>query len=150
VRRHVASGSIGLLVILLVASVSEAACTVSATAVNFGAYMVFSTAPTDGTGTVSLRCGKDKDISISLDRGGAPSFAARRLTKGAETLGYNLYRDAARTIVWGDGSGGTQTYVNANPPDNQTVDVPIYGRIPAGQDVSVGTYTNTIAVTINF
>ncbi len=68
----------------------------------------------------------------------------------AEGLNYNLYLDAARTTIWGDGTGGTQVYSNANPPNNTNVTVTIYGRIPASQDVSAGSYTNTVTATINF
>jgi len=72
------------------------------------------------------------------------------MLKGSEALNYNLYLDAARTIIWGDGTAGTQTYFIKNPTNNQDVTVPVYGRVPTGQSVSKGTYSNTITVTINF
>ena len=82
--------------------------------------------------------------------GGAPTFNPRRMLKGAEALTYNLYRDAARTTIWGDGTGGTQIYSVIVTPPARPVDVPIYGRIPSGQDVTAGTYSNTITATIQF
>ena len=72
------------------------------------------------------------------------------MLNGSEPLNYNLYRDAARTAIWGDGTGGTQVYSDPRTPRNQNVTLTVYGRIPAGQDVSVGTYTNTVTATINF
>ena len=72
------------------------------------------------------------------------------MLNGSEALNYNLYLDTARTIIWGDGTAGTQTYFIKNPPNNQDVAVPVYGRIPTGQSVSKGTYTSTITVTLNF
>ena len=132
-------------------SSAMAACTISTTPVNFGAYDVFSSVATDSTGTVTYNCGRgDRNITIALDRGGAPTFNPRRMLKVAEALNYNLYRDAARTTIWGDGTGGTQSYFDSNPPNNTNVTVTIYGRVPAGQDVSVGLYTNSVAATINF
>jgi spore coat protein U-like protein len=73
------------------------------------------------------------------------------MLNGSNSLNYNLYKDAARTVIWGDGTSGTQNLFVQNPqPNNQDISVPIYGRIPAGQGAGVGNYTNTLAVTINF
>jgi spore coat protein U-like protein len=130
-----------------------AACTISATAVNFGTYDVFAAAPDDSVGTVTYRCGNaDHNVAITLSTGGSGSYAARQLrpASGADRLNYNLYRDAARSSVWGDGSGGTTYYFIGNPPNNVNVNLSIYGRIAASQDVAIGTYTDTIVVTVNF
>jgi spore coat protein U-like protein len=73
------------------------------------------------------------------------------MLSSSNQLLYNLFVDAARTVIWGDGTGGTQFLLVRNPrPNNQDISVPIYGRIPALQDVRVGNYTNTITATINF
>ena len=74
----------------------------------------------------------------------------RTLRKGSEVLQYNLYRNAARTTIWGDGTGGTSVYSLANPPNNSNVNLTIYGRIPAQQDVSAGNYSDTVSAVINF
>lgn len=131
---------------------AQAACTITTTSMVFGVYDMFSAAPLDTNGSVVFRCdNKDKDITISIDRGGAPSFNPRRLLNGSQALNYNLYLNAARTVIWGDGTGGTQNYFNHNPnPNNQNITIPIYGRIFAGQDVGTGAYTNTLTVTIDF
>jgi len=131
---------------------AHADCSLSSTSIVFGTYSVISAAPTDTTGILTYRCGnRDHDIMISFDTGGAPSFSSRRLVNGSEQLFYNLYLDAARTVIWGDGTGGSQFYFNHNPQaNNQDIEVPIYGRMPPLQDVGVGTYTNTITVTLNF
>ncbi len=136
---------------LVVSSNAMAACTISTTPVNFGNYNAFNPAPVDSTGSVTYACqSSDKDITISLDRGGASTFNPRRMLKGSEALSYNLFLDAARTVIWGDGTGGTQIYFDSNRPPRPSVTVTIHSRIPPGQDVTVGTYTNTITATINF
>lgn len=131
---------------------ANAVCSISATSIVFGTYDTLSPVPLDIVGNIVYRCGsQDHDITISLDRGGAPSFSQRRMVKGTEPLFYNLYRDAARTVIWGDGTGGTQTYFIHNPQqNNQDIIVPVYGRIPGSQDVSVGSFSNTIVMTLNF
>ena len=136
---------------ILVSSV-QAACSLTSTSMVFGTYDVLATVPLDTTGSVVYRCSqRDHGILITLDKGGASSFVARRMIGGAEQLFYNLYLDAARTVIWGDGSGGTQGYLIHNPQgNNQDLTVPIFGRIPARQDRAPGTYTDTIIVTLNF
>jgi len=131
---------------------ADAVCSISSTSIVFGNYDTASPVPLDSVGNIVYRCGnQDHDITISLDRGGAPSFSQRRMLKGTEPLFYNLYLDAARTIIWGDGTGGTQAYFIHNPQgNNQNIIIPVFGRIPGSQNVSVGSYGNTIVVTLNF
>jgi spore coat protein U-like protein len=126
-------------------------CTISVTSVAFGNYNVFTATADNSTGTITFRCNSTAfNISISLSDGSSSTFFPRTMRKGAEVLNYNLYRNATRTTVWGDGSGGTSTYTNANPPNNTNVNVTVFGRIPALQDVSAGNYTDTVSAVINF
>jgi spore coat protein U-like protein len=126
-------------------------CTISVTSVAFGNYNVFTTTADDSTGTITYRCNSTAaNISISLSDGSSTTFNPRTLRKGAEVLNYNLYRNAARTTIWGNGTGGTSVYTQGNPPNNQNVNVTVYGRIPAQQDVSAGNYTDTVSAVINF
>jgi len=154
-RRLARAISVGLLAfacVIVFPTVAHAACTISATGVNFGNYDVFTAAADDSTGTITLRCGNaDNHVTVTLSRGSSGTFSPRRMAKaGGEQLAYNVYTDATRTTIWGDGTGGTSIYSQANPPNNQDVVVTVYGRIPASQDVSVGSYTDTLVATINF
>ena len=126
-------------------------CTISVTSVAFGSYNVFTTTPADSTGTITYRCNSQAtNISISLSDGSGSSFNPRTLRKGSEVLDYNLYTNAARTTIWGDGTGGTSVFTQGNPPNNQNVNLTVYGRIPAQQDVSAGNYSDTVLAIINF
>jgi spore coat protein U-like protein len=131
---------------------AQGACSLTSTSIAFGSYDIFSPSPLDTLGQVIFRCGNnDHNVSISLDKGGAPTFNPRRMLNGTSSINYNLYLDAARTIIWGDGTNGTQNFFVRNPQqNNRDISVPIYGRIPAGQAPSVGNYSNTLTVTINF
>ena len=127
------------------------ACTISATSVNFGSYNVFNGSHTDSTGTVTYRCnGSAHNITIGLTQGASASFNQRQMQKGSEALTYNLFIDASRTNIWGDGTGGTSVYSIANPPNNTNVNLTVYGRVTAGQDVSAGTFSDTVTAVINF
>jgi len=126
-------------------------CTISVTSVAFANYNVFTTSDYDSAGTVTYRCNaQTANISIALSDGSSSTFSPRTLRKGSEVLNYNLYRDAARSTIWGDGTGGTSLYTNANPPNNNNVSVTIFARIPAQQDVSAGSYSDTVSAVINF
>ncbi len=133
---------------------ARASCTVSATAVAFGAYNPSSGAPDDATGTINATCLIWDDAPIvSIGTGVSGSFAPRKLANGAARLNYNLYTAATRTIVWGDGSAGTSRVTLTGGTTVliwRTYARTIYGRIPIGQHVQAGTYTDTIVVTVTF
>ena len=127
------------------------ACTISATSVNFGSYNVFNGSHTDSTGTVTYRCnGSAHNITIGLTQGASASFNQRQMQKGSESLTYNLFVDASRTNIWGDGTSGTSVYSISNPPNNTNVNLTVYGRVTAGQDVSAGSFSDTVTAVINF
>ncbi|HEX7086522.1 MAG TPA: spore coat U domain-containing protein [Vicinamibacterales bacterium] len=127
-------------------------CSVSVGSLSFGAYDVFDASPTDSTGTISYMCGpRDKDIRITISTGSSGTYATRELRNGPERLAYNLYRDGAFTQVWGDGSGGTSFFFIKNPqPNNVWLDLTVFARLPPGQDVAAGTYSDTVIVTVEY
>ncbi len=150
-RVIVAASIVTAVVLLIGVPHALAACSISVTGVNFGAYDPMATNPNDSTGNVSYRCNQNDAVTISLSRGNAPTFAPRQMRSGNEVLNYNLYRDATRSSIWGNATGGTVVYFDPAPPGrNVTVTVPIFGRIPPGQDVAVGTYSDNITVTANW
>lgn len=118
-----------------------------ANALAFGAYDPLAPAPADSSATMSYRCPAGQPLRISLDAGLSGSFSARALTMGTERLLYNLYLDAGRTMVWGDGTGGSRVGPGVTTHGaGGTVTAYVFGRIPAGQDVAAGVYADTIRV----
>jgi spore coat protein U domain-containing protein, fimbrial subunit CupE1/2/3/6 len=152
IARAMGKGLLALACVVVFPAAGHAACTISATGVNFGNYDVYTTSPDDSTATITYRCGNsDNHITVTLSRGSSGTFSPRRMTKaGGEQLAYNVYTDATRTTIWGDGTGGTSIYSLNNPPNGLDVVLTVYGQIPASQDVSVGSYTDTLVATINF
>jgi Uncharacterized secreted protein len=67
------------------------------------------------------------------------------MTIGTSDLAYNLYTDPSRTLVWGDGINGSDVSVSGS-----RIDLPIYGRIGARQNVPEGQYVDTIVLTISY
>jgi len=141
--------------LVLVAGPARAAiqCTITTvSAVSFPAYDVFNTLPTDGQGSVTYTCKGvgQNTVTMDLSEGGSGVFNPRQMAKGSEKLAYNLFLDAGRGTIWGNGTGGTGRYGPFLPPNNNPVVVTIFGRIPAGQDVTAGTYGDSVTLTLVF
>jgi spore coat protein U-like protein len=89
------------------------------------------------------------EISLSVGLGG--DYNPRSMTgTGTDRLLYNLYRDPARTQIWGDGTRGTSTLQASTAGDEFTSTVTIFGRMPAGQNVTGGAFFDVIVMTIDF
>jgi spore coat protein U-like protein len=143
---------LGALALCLIGARAQAmSCTViNTSSVRFGSYDVFDNQPLDSTGNLEFRCTQvaaGDMLSIQLNRGESNSFLPRAMMHRGMRFEYNLYLDAARTIVWGDGTSGTSAYT-ARPIEGQTISVPIYGRIPPRQNVAIGSYSDSIVLTV--
>ncbi|MDD2720217.1 MAG: spore coat U domain-containing protein [Gallionella sp.] len=132
-------------------------CTISsAAAIAFGAYDATSGAAATGSGSVVVRCTKGTAITVALDQGlnagvGSTCTApARQMTAGGvDRLGYALYSDAAMTAVWGC-TAGTNTVGSTSVSAATLMTLPVYASVPASQDVSAGSYADTVTVNITF
>ncbi len=133
-------------------------CTVTATSMAFGTYDILAGAPLDSTSSVLVTCTSETPprvrYRVSLSSGQSGSFNTRAMTNGISQLNYNLYLNAARTRIWGDGTGVTRVlrvrYGLPPPGSTQTDTHTVYGRVFAGQMVTVGNYLDSILVTVNF
>ncbi len=127
---------------------ADAECTVFTSAgPAFGTYDTLSSTPLDAVGRISYQCSRERP-TVQLSTGSSGSYTARTLRSGTGTLQYNLYVNASRSRVWGDGSAGT--FTGSGNPGNVTRTLSIYGRIPARQDAASGSYSDTILVTFVF
>lgn len=127
------------------APVSAATCNVSPQGVSFGGYDTLSSSALDGVGNIAVSCDASASFTVSLSAGNG-TYSGRAMSSGAEALSYNLYTDASRLIVWGDGSGSTGTVSTTAA----AAEIPVYGRIPARQNVPAGSYADTIVVTVTY
>jgi len=139
---------------LLAPAPARAACTISTVGVAFGAYNSLAATPDDGTGTVEAACHpSDQSPIVEFGSGQSGTALARRMSGGTDMLDYNLYTDVNRTIVWGDGTSGSTAVTLTDgivTSGTRRFSRTIYGRIPAGQQVGEGVYTDTLMVTITF
>ena len=139
--------------LLLAESARGQSCSISVgSGVSFGAYDALNTNPLDQTGSITYQCGFlfIGTITIDLSTGSSGTYAFREMHKAAASLRYNLYRDATRTQIWGNGTSGTSRFGPVLPLLGIPQTLTIYGRIPARQTSPVGAYTDTVTATINF
>lgn len=122
-------------------------CTVSTSGLSFGTYDVFSPLNADITGTINVNCRSGTPYTLALSSGSG-TYASRTMKSGTHVLAYNLFLDSTRLTIWGDGSAGTGTASGTGTGANSNT--PVYGRIPAQQNVSIGTYSDVLTVTVTF
>src|SRR3982751_2845498 len=123
------------------------------TNINFGAYSAFSTTAVTATSAFQFTCTPPATATMTLSRGTSASFNPRimtRTTAPAITMDYNLFMDAAKTIICGDGTSGTQCVTFVSTPGNKVYAGTIYATIPPGLNVGPGTYTDTVQVTLDW
>jgi spore coat protein U-like protein len=126
-------------------------CTISAGALDFGAY-----SPTTGisvTGTVTTNCTVNANAVITLNQGvfsasgSSDTAPSRRLYNGnAGYLSYTLYQNSGKTTIWGNSTGTGVTVTGTG--SNQSTSV--YGIIPAGQSVPEGSYDDYVVATVTY
>jgi spore coat protein U-like protein len=127
----------------------------SAGNVAFGSYNPLSAnPPLDSTGSFSIQCNYNPSRNVTISIGTSlysGGFNPRKMKNSgsADLLNYNLYTTSARTVIWGDGTQGTST-VSQVCLRNVVYPFTIYGRVPASQDVGVGTYSDQVVITITF
>jgi spore coat protein U-like protein len=127
-------------------------CTITTAPVAFGAYDPVgtnATTPRDAQGTITVTCTKGAEAHVGLGVGSNAQGTTRRMAQGAASyLAYELYKDSSHATVWGD-TTDTGLPIPA-APNRAPRDFPVYGRVAAAQDVTVGTYTDTVVATVNF
>jgi spore coat protein U-like protein len=125
------------------------ACNIQDASLNFNNYDpvgVNNASPLDATTTIIVTCTQGTNYSVALGNGGNFSAGSRRMASGGNFLPYGLYSDSTHTTVWND---TTSLVTNASAsgiltPNTHTV----YGRIPAGQDVPAGSYSDSVTSTV--
>lgn len=128
-------------------------CNVTGTLLNFGSSIdpIASAVPLDSNSALTVQCSNTTPYTVALNAGtnagGASAFSARAIKNGSHTLGYQLYTDAARTSVWGDGTS-SNTVGGTGSGGNQSLS--IYGRLPSLVGAVPGSYTDTVTVTITY
>ncbi len=129
------------------ATVAAACIFGNITSVNFGNY---TGVLNNATGGIEVNCTNGTAYTISLGPGtfaGATTTTRRMTGTPSGNLAYALFRDAGRTLNWGNvigtdtvagtGTGGIQANI-------------VYGQIAAGLTPVAGSYNDTVLITITY
>ncbi len=129
-------------------AVYPASCTISASGLNFGA-IASTSASTDASASLTTRCSSATPYTLLLNGGltGAANPLARQMQSGANLLTYALYQDSNRTQPWG-ATIGSNVLGGTGTGSNQSISV--YGRVPQQPTPPVGSYADTVIVTIDY
>lgn len=121
-------------------------CSVSGGTLAFGTYVSGQQANLDVQGTINyVNCAAGV-LTFELDNGANANGSQRRMKSGQNFLNYEIYKTSARTSRLGSGPDGLQVQLLQGGGGN----VAIYGRIPGGQNVPAGSYTDTVTITLTF
>ncbi|MFU8866013.1 MAG: spore coat U domain-containing protein, partial [Rhodobacterales bacterium] len=103
----------------------------------------------DSSTDLEVTCTSGTAYQIGLDagQGTGATTAARLMTQGAGTVGYQLFRESARTLNWGDATGA-DTLGSVGTGITQTFTV--FGRVPPQPTPATGTYNDEVTVTVTY
>lgn len=130
-------------------------CTVATNPLLFGTYYP-GNGPLNADTTLLVRCSHGAAFTVAMDAGaGGGSLAQRLMAQGTARLQYNLYTNAMRTTVWGDGSVSSAVVAGLGKglASGQAIAETVYGVLPdsaANQQLPPGLYTDTVLVTISY
>lgn len=145
--------------LLLVAAPLQAqqVCSSASNPVAFGLYDPQSSAHLDNTGSITVTCQATVSLligySVKLSAGSSGAYSQRKMLSGTNSLNYQVYTDAARTSIWGDGSSSTGFIADGYLLQVLTPVVrtyTVYGRVPGSQNVKAGSYLDTLTVLITY
>jgi spore coat protein U-like protein len=133
-------------------------CTVNSPTLTFTAIDPTAGVSSTGTAVISVACTKATTLTdIKLGPGANQIVGgSRQLANTGVFIAYALFTDAANTTPWGDSTtvgignmlnSGFAAFASVATPQTFTV----YGTIlAAAQDVPANTYTDSVAITVDF
>ncbi|MDM4771969.1 spore coat protein U domain-containing protein [Solimonas sp. SE-A11] len=143
------------------AAQASTSCSASMSNVSFGSVSPFG-GNIDVTATINYSCSITSILSSSKVRAcfgigsgaqGGGALDPRVMTSGVNSLGFNLYKSAARTDIWGSRSnayGGVEVTLELGAligSTTQTGSLTVYARVPSGQLTAVpaSDYSNSFS-----
>ncbi len=140
------------------------ACTISTQGLAFGNYDPTSATAVSANGSILFNCtytGTGFTATLTISSGNSGSYTNRTLIFRTQSLNYNIYVNAANTEIFGGTVAGTYYYYLCYPGGTVSCTggggqsgtqyiAPMYGLLPAQQDVSAGVYSDSIIATLTY
>ena len=126
-------------------------CTLAVTGINFSSINLLSGASYDTTATFNISCSNPGLLAatfricpnIEAGAGGASGAIRQMQNAAAQTLNFQLYQDAARTVTWGSATAtqfGTPPTIDVavNGLSQTTTSRTVYARVLGNQQATLG------------
>ena len=105
----------------------------------------------DAQQDISVNCTNGVDYTIGMNNGANALGLVRRMASGANFMTYDVYTAATRAgaeSVAAVGTAAPANFIGTGTGAGQTITV--FGRIPSQSTPPVGTYTDTLVVTLQY
>ena len=121
----------------------------------FGTYdpvVANKTVVLNGAATASVNCTATVPYVVTAGQGTYPGTGSsdaapiRQMASGTHRLGYSIYQNSGRSIVFGNTQGTGLPGTGAGVAQTIT----LYGQIPAGLNEPSGTYTDTVILSVTY
>jgi spore coat protein U-like protein len=129
-----------------VSTIIGGTCSVSGSSLAFGSYLPNQNL--DSSVGITVNCTSGTNYQVSLGTGNNMAGSTRRMSSAQNFLNYLLFQDSARTIAWGDGSALGSKRSGTGNGSNQAL--PVFGRVPSGQNARIGSYTDVLVITVEY
>ena len=126
-------------------------CRITVPPLSFGSYdplVSNANTPADASTVIIVACTRSIGTTVVFDVGHHPVASDRGMAgPGSELLRYQIYRDSARSQIWGQGADAMRVVsTGVGNPQQLTV----FGRIPPRQEVAPGSYADVLTATVDF
>ncbi|MES3025275.1 MAG: spore coat U domain-containing protein [Pseudomonadota bacterium] len=135
-------------------------CTISTAPVLFGDYDPIQGGALAAAGKVTITCTKGAVTTIGMSLGANPAGSVRNMSNGTSALAYELFHQDDVAVVDGTGTcadlatvWGTVGSARLTPGAAPSKAARIYsvcGTVAAGQDVTAGSYSDTVVASVIF
>ena len=152
------------MVLLALSTAGHAGCSTNVSGLAFGPYQTLGSGGTlvsaDVTSTASIHVacqGMPAGSSYTLGLGPSTAGSGNRIdtrymanTRGGDPMAFNLFTDANRTVVWGDGMTGALIRGTLDTAGSHA-SVAVYGKIPSGQStLRAGSFLGSMTLTLTY
>lgn len=129
---------------------AAASCSTTTSSLAFGNVDVLPGTQVDGAGSITIACSgftatQKLTLCFGLDNGTYPASGSnRQMGSAASRLVFNVFKDAARSVIWTTASAGLISVTITSSTLNQVI--PYYGRILGSQQAAIpAAYTTTLS-----
>ena len=132
-------------------------CLINSPTLAFGSYdpiVTNATTALQAQATATFTCTEGASsvyVTAGTGNNGSHASGTTRAMSGSGStyLSYELYTDSGYSTIWNTTNSGGHTF-QPTFASSQTATATIYASVPAGQNVQVSSYSDSVTMTINF